>query len=673
MSARFECNNTIFLRESGIFPIIVEAMTRFAFLLAFLALSSAPAMDGQTYRRRLESGDRALTPDLTRLTGRITNRETAFVVARHLGLLVGDPEAARGLLPQNGPEPHEETLLGLLDEAEGRPGDALFHYDRAWARSGRRYDRAPLCALRLLIKENNLAEARLRSVELIPFLGDGGDLALIRTVVYLGLGDLPAAETSLGRTALWGPVDESTRSLYFRFRGLLWEARGSNALALSCWRTANLLDPSDLRCRVKVQGLADLLTPDAHWLDTVKPGQRLETNRTPSTGADGEDQGGWDGASLTRGQVKNQAASILKLVTGPAVSPRGQQAHRHAWDRLEDLEQSGGSALASRFIWACRAYMAQVAGRPQMARAFLDRAHRAPPTDLLGEVFLPRLEAQVAQALQTAREQKERARAMGADLRPEALATAMLEEILPTPRLCPIPQTVLDSFDIPEGPLTAITPLNETNEEPPEPQGLPSRRLHRLGGRLVGVDLLTWDDQGRLARRECREVDTRGTAGVLWQTVTLEYPGPGLRKETTRDTRGQILQEVTFQTNQIDNIPSSVQEVWVEGRLTEITTTKDHSTRVQLPGGEVTREVEWAPTTTGWRQTVRRGGEVLWTDDSTFLGPDPVPGTETRRERRDSLGNLMEVFTRRWVGLKPVAEERRAPDGALLESWQWVW
>jgi hypothetical protein len=271
------------------------------------------------------------------------------------------------------------------------------------------------------------------------------------------------------------------------------------------------------------------------------------------------------------------------------------------------------------------------------------------------------------------REQKERSSAMGADLKPEVLATAMLEEILPTTRQCPIPQTVLDSFDIPEGPLTTIQPSPETNQEPPEPQGLPSRRLHRLGGRLVGIDLLTWDDQGRLTRRECREVDNRGTAGALWQTTDFDYPSTGLRKEITRDPGGKVLQEVTFQTNRIGNIPTLVREVWVEGRLTEITTTKDQSTRVQLPGGEVTREVEWAALATGWRQTVRRGGELLWTDDTTVLGPEPLPGTETRRERRDSLGNLMEVFTRRWVGLKPVTEERRAPDGALLESWQWVW
>lgn len=673
MSVYSRDNNTIFLLKSEIFPIIVETMTRLAFLIAILAFSTAPAMDGSNYRRRLESGDRQLNGDLSRTTSRITNRETAFVVARHLGLLLGDAVAARGLLPQSGPEPHEETLLGLLDEAEGRPNDALFHYDRAWARSGHRYDRAPLCALKLLIKKKSLAEARLRSVELIPFLGDGGDLALVRSVVYLGLGDLPAAETTLGRTALWGPVDESTRSLYFRFRGLLWEARGSNALALSCWRTANLLDPSDLRCRVKVQVLSELIKPQGHWLDTVKPGQSLGPTTKTTEGAEGEDQGGWDGASLTARQVKNQASAILKLVTGPAVTPHGQQAHREAWDRLETLEQSGGSALALRFIWACRAQLAQVAHRPQMARAFLDRANRSPPTDLLDGVFLPRLDAQVALALQASREQKERVSAMGADLLPEVLATAMLEEILSPPRLCPIPQSVLDSFDIPEGPLAPITLVAETNDETPEPQGLPNRRLHRLGGRLVGIDLLTWDDQGRLTRRECREVDNRGTAGVLWQTTTLEYPGPGLRKEITRDPGGQILQEVTFQTNQINNIPTAVQEVWVEGRLTEITTTKDQSTRVQLPGGEVTREVAWAPTATGWRQTVSRGGEVLWTDDTTFLGPDPVPGTETRRERRDSLGNLMEVFTRRWVGLKPVTEERRAPDGALLESWQWVW
>lgn len=678
-----------------------ETMKILIFVALLIAMAPLGAMDGTAYRRGLEQDPEGLTATLRRLTGRITNRETVWVVSRHLALFSGDFTGARGLLPEGGLEPHEEVLLGWLEEKAGHPGDALFHYDRAWARSGRRHDRAVLSAQMLLLSQGAVTEARKRGIEATPDIGLPADLALVRTVLHLVSGDPRGAETFLTRTALWDGGDVG-RSRFFQFRGLLWESQGSNALALSCWKTARLLTPGDARCRQKVDLLTAKLFPRIHWLDDAARKPSASKPPVDSLGEDSAASGRMGGIpprsrsllsegdmeepadlispkneteTLTEAQVRSQAEAILKLVQGPAVSPRGIDLHREAWNRIDALDAAEGSALVRRLLWASRAKIAQVAGRSGMAKTFLDRGQRFPSTPLLPPVFVARLGEEIQSSLQREKAELDARKQTGADLDPLLLSRRLLSELLPPTRVMPIPESVRSAFDLPEPVAETNLWTNASMPEPPPVVGGPGRRLHFLAGKPVGVDQVTWDPNGRMAEMKCVEITDGGKPGSVWQVRRFQYPETNgtNRIETVMDPSGTVLRETVVRQETAGEAERAIEEVTVEGALTQILTRESNRIRVELPGGRLLQTIDREEDEGTWTETCRLGEEILWKD--TLFYPDPAAriGTEIRRERRDGRGNLLEIRTRQFRGDFLLREDRREPDGRILESWLWVW
>jgi tetratricopeptide (TPR) repeat protein len=622
-------------------------------LLALSIALPAPALDLPDYRERLASGDPTLGGDLRRAQYRITNRETAYVVARHHVVLDGDPRGAEGLLPEAGLTDDEENLLGFTRQMSGAGEDALFHYQRAFAQSEGRMKVAFLNQALLLLEQGAYFEARRWVLENEKYLTGNPDFALVKSVALFAMEDFAGADRWLTRSSLFGPLPTAQRAAYFRMRGLFLEGRGSNALALVSWRQAAAIDPGFELSRLKVGLLTEQLHPRRVWIDDET---KLVQKRAQNAGEPGETEN-----FLTDRQLRDRLAAIEKLVTQrEAIVNPGRDFLREAWERLSELSRQN-AALYGRDQWYWRAVIAHELGRPELAHQCIERAKGCPRSPILGVERLAILEPKVEAArLAGAREREARAR-LRMDLDPRRQVVAVLLAEYPAARRVPIPESYSNAFFLDLG--RAVAPAApvpvSTNRLP-----VPNLRRHLRGEKTAGSETYVWDEELRPSRIEWRD-----GAGELLGVRIYEYTD--VERCWRLDARGRT-NGLTETRRGRTNAETWMERLdWQDGRLVEVVKQRGGSETVHLPDVTLLRESETRVEGRLRFETVRAGGVLLWEETTRFEREDQMEGTEVNRERRGPDGSLVE--TRRWErrGGQAWKEWRLAPDGRVLEWWQW--
>ncbi|MBN8219068.1 MAG: hypothetical protein J0L75_20685 [Spirochaetes bacterium] len=626
-----------------------------AFLLIPFWLGALAGLDLEGYRARLASGDPRLGEDLKRAQYRITNRETAYVVARHRVVLDGDPQGAEGLLPDAGRSPWEENLLGFAKQMGGSTEAALFHFQGAFLRSQGRIAAPFLNRSLLLLESGAYVEARRWILENEKHFPGDPDFALVKAVALFALEDFPGADRWLTRTSLFGTQATPDRAAYFRMRGLFLEGRGSNALALVSWRQAAALDPADPLARAKVLLLDPSQASQSGWIDEAALGL-TRRNRGEPSGAGPE-------TFLTDRQIRDRLNAIAKLLTNrQGIIDPGPDPLRNAWDRLKELSGEN-SALYGRDLWYWRAVIAKESERMELAAQCLERAKGSPRSSRSMDERITLLDGPLQAALLAKRRQRAEREQLRLDLEPRRKAIEILLALYPPARRVPIPEAFSNAFDLDLGPAPA-----RAKAEVPATDALPfpTRRRHLRGGETLETETYAWDDQARPLR-----ISLWDGGGALLGSRVFEYSDADrcFRLDASGRTNGMT----ELRRGKTNDEAWAESREWQEGRLVEVTTTRGSTQTVELP--EVTLLWETRTRVEGRVRldTVRAGGVLLWEDTTLFEGEAQTEGTELRRDRRGPDGQRVE--TRLWErrGGQPWKETRLSPDGGVLEWWQWEW
>ncbi|MBL8995223.1 MAG: hypothetical protein JNM63_17885 [Spirochaetia bacterium] len=338
------------------------------FILPLLLASPLAALDYEDYQGAMENGEAASLIRFFRQSQyRITNRETAYVVARHYLLYGGSPEDAEALLSGAALTPLEKNLSARIKAMRGEAAEAHNLYQRAFMESGNRLLPAILGRSFYYLSRRDFAEARQYLLQVEKFFPLQSEILLVKAVVLFLLGDAVNAEISLNAGPLFTDKPDD-KARYYQLYSLFLEGRGEIEKSLRYARFALSFAPSDpaLRLKIRILETNDLVAP-AWW----KPEESMSAKNKSS---EDDDEVLRRADFLTDRQIQDKLLSISKLIDQKDFPP--------AWVRLQELSALN-SLLYERDLLYHKARVALAMGRPDLARDWLGQAFRKAATPSL--------------------------------------------------------------------------------------------------------------------------------------------------------------------------------------------------------------------------------------------------------------------------------------------------
>lgn len=599
------------------------------FILPAVLASLLYSLDYDEYRNAMERGEGGgLTRFFRESQYRITNRETAYVVARQYLLHGGSPDDAEALLPASGPTPYEENLAARIKAVRGDSTEAHALYQKAFVDSGNRLLAPILGRAFYYLTRRDFAEARQYLLQMEKFFPLQGDILLVKAVVLFLLGDGVNAEIALNAGPLFSenPADKAR---YYQLYSLFLEGRGDIEKALRYSRLALSFAPSDpaLRLKIRILEANDSVAP-AWW----KP---ESWTTSPKKAVDEDDDGLRKTDFLTDRQIQDKLVSISKLID--------QKNWPLAWERLGELGALN-SLLYERDLLFHRSRIALAMGRPDLARDWLSQSFRKSPTPTLKSETMKILQLRVEEDYQNFETEKKRLADFKLSLPPADQAIAILEKAFPPASLLPIPDEMQKKFFInAPSPYDRIpgfisnAPTSNVSEAKASPLPPRTKRRYRLGELTEQISYYySYGDPARLTNEICR-----GPGNETLQETSYRYSPLGqLSKKIVTAGPGLTNLVVEYQWTISNSHPRTFS--LQDGRLLEYSFWTNQGLVTALPGREILQTENTTVSNTNVYRRLSANGSLIWTE-VLYFPDDRVREEEVlRKELRSVRGDLIE-------------------------------
>ncbi len=569
---------------------------------------------------------------------RLTNRESAYLVARHRMLF--QPEKLNlAYLPSERLNDLELNLLGYAQENQQNFNKALSYYQEAYLVSGYTNEIILNNILWLYLKMDRPTEARRLLVESEKLFLPNFKRQLLKCTTFFMLDDLVDAKLELSRLPFSSQTPNEEKAYFYSLNSLIYESQADYQKALTYLEMAFYLSPLSENYSLAYHYLKSRLETNDFWLQAA-------LNQKPDQ--DGEE-------SLTDRQIENKLERVDKLIK--------EKSFQLAWETLEELTKLNTLLYArALFFYKAKIILEVNPKLSDLSLKYLTLASKAKPLKNLTDETIRRFKLQVDDAEKERLKQKESIEKWKLAFPAKARMLEYLTPLFPIAARLPLPESAIDSFQLGD-----LTQVNETTNQVSFNTTLPPAQLVKKKyfqwSVYTGCDELSYDTQGRLDK-----IISKNQLNEKLKTTVFTY-------KTNGELSKEYILGKNFSTNFILSHDYSTSAPWTEKitllkgeKVLETTEISEVGSRTYSPN----LPDEHFETIQSQSNTVIisfiENGKLLSTMKETYSTESSPQKKLLKKEAFAANGTPLEIWNYLYTNNRLESIEKSGPTGSIQES-----